>query len=500
MLKYFGSRIAVIILLIIGTQVVYDQFFFEKDLLKHSDVIKLVRDVDPKTDILYIGESSNSSSHSEDFDERKISEFISDFYPNLVVDDITKPAAHARNYHILLNHIPKDNQIQTLIVTLNLRSFGIGWIQSDLETSLNKSMVLLEDGPSLYKRFRLAFKDYDNKTKQERSVIVKRRWKHDELNFPDHFEHNTIRKWDGYLFKTGIHDKNGQRSNAKTQMACHFVKNYAYEIDTLTNPRIEDFNHIIQLAKRNNWNIVFNLLAENTELGHQLVGDNWTYIMNKNRDLLVNYFTRKGVTVIDNMHAVPDHLFTDRDWTTEHYHEEGRQTIARNVANGLKQFHPKNYHPHVYLSQEEIWATKNVYSHNMEKNKRWTGENFTNEKAHSGQKSCKINKNNLYSVTLEIPYNKLNSSFKNSIQYSMNVYADKANPDAYLIIEIHDSKDGNKNLQKKLSDFQLSQNWNSISHTFQIPDIYKDAELIKVFVYNPTETDVFIDDVNIIFE
>lgn len=501
MLKYITYRLAIIIFVIVGTHVIYDRFFFEADLLKHSEVINLVRDINPKTDILYIGESSNSSAHHDDIDQRKISEFISDFYPSLILDDITKPAAHARNYHLLLNQIPPNNQIKTIIVTLNLRSFGIPWIESDLETSLNKSMVLLEDGPSLYKRFRLAFKDYDNKTKKERLLTIKKHWKKDKLQLATPFKYNTVRLWDGHLFKTGILDNNGNRSQEKTQLACHFVKNYGFEIDTLTNPRIHDFNNIIKLAKTNNWNVVFNLLSENTERGHKLVGENWTHLVNKNTSLLVDYFTRKGAIVVNNLNAVPDSLFTDRDWTTEHYHEEGRQTIAKEVALSLKVLHNAHFKEHQYLSYKELMKNTLHYSHKMESTQQfWSAQNFTVEKAFSGNKSCKINKDNLYSATLNVPYALLNNDHKNAIHYSMDIMATDTNYNALLIIEIHDSINGNKSLTEPLTTFNVSNHWKKITHRFEIPHQYQNAETIKVFVYNPSSTNVYIDNVNITFE
>lgn len=500
MMKYYTTRILFLIGFLIATHYIYNHFLFEKDLLRHSEVVNLVREVDKNTEILYIGESSNSSSHSEDIDKRKISEFISDFYPNMVVDDITKPAAHARNYYHLLKQIPESNQIKTLIVTLNLRSFGIGWIESDLETSLNKSMVLLEEGPPLYNRFRLAFKAYNDKTKKERMASVKKHWKKDIIQFPEPFEHNTVRRWDGHLFKTGIRNADGSRNEASTQLACHFVKNYGFNIDTLSNPRIQDFNNIIDLAKENNWNVVFNLLAENTERGSELVGENWTYLMNTNANILVDYFTSRGALVVNNLHEVPDSLYTDRNWTTEHYHEEGRQTIATHVAKSIKHLHSNQFKNHDYLSAEEIFASTNHYQHNMEKVKGWTGEHFTTEKAKSGSKSCKINTNNLYSTTLEIPYNKLGEDYKGIIDYSMQILAANANFNTSLIIEMHHSKQGNKNLVYTLSPEEITNQWTDLSHRFTIPKEYFDSELIKVFVYNPSSTDIYIDDVNIIFE
>ena len=77
---------------------------------------------------------------------------------------------------------------------------------------------------------------------------------------------------------------------------------------------------------------MFNLLAEDVEWAERLAGSDLTDLMHANAALLEEYYTRKGVVVVNNLDAVPDSLFRDRDWTTEHYLQQGRQIIADKVA------------------------------------------------------------------------------------------------------------------------------------------------------------------------
>ena len=158
--KKIGIRILGLAALLVLMNFVYEHRFFEADIQKHSEIIELVRDVQDDARIIYLGESSNITFRSDDTDKRSISEFISDHYPEVNFGHLTKPASHAGIYKVLLNNIPEDSPVETVIITLNLRSFNAQWIYSDLETPFQKSIVLLRNNPPLLNRFMLAFKDH----------------------------------------------------------------------------------------------------------------------------------------------------------------------------------------------------------------------------------------------------------------------------------------------------------------------------------------------------
>ena len=341
--KHIIFRVLLLMGLLVVMNVAYRLLFYEKDLQKYSPIINLVRDVPLDADIIYLGESSNNSFREEDLDKRKISDFISDYYPGLGLHDLTKPAAHAGVFKILLRQMPAESQVRTVIVTMTLRSFNAQWIYSNLETSLQKSLVLLRPYPPLADRFLLSFKAYDIKTDEERTREFKRQWVRDKLHFPYDFPHEDVRKWDRWMAHQGIRDTTGALDQALTELACHYIKAYGFQIDTLENPRIADFDDIVELARERGWHLVFSLMAENAEKAEQLVGKDLLFLMNQNRELLLDYYRAKGVTVVDHLSSVEDAQFTDQTWTTEHYGEKGRKTIARQTAEALRTWYPDQY-------------------------------------------------------------------------------------------------------------------------------------------------------------
>ncbi len=341
--KHIALRILLLMGLLVAMNGGYKYLFYEKDLQEYSPIINLVREVPLDADIIYLGESSNNSFREEDRDKRKISDFISDYYPGLGFYDMTKPAGHSGVFKVMLRQVPEESHLGTVIVTLNLRSFNAQWIYSPLETSLQKSLVLLRPYPPLLDRFLLSFKAYDIKTDEERTKEFKRQWVKDKLHFPYDFPHKDVSQWDRWMAHQGIQDTSGALDQALTELACHYIKAYGFQIDTLKNPRIADFDEIVDLARERGWNLVFNLMAENTEKAGQLVGKDLLFLMEQNRKLLKDYYGAKGVTVVDNLSSVKDEQFTDQTWTTEHYGEKGRKLIAKRTAEALRTWYPDQY-------------------------------------------------------------------------------------------------------------------------------------------------------------
>ncbi len=343
MYKKIAIRILLLMILLIALNYIYKATFYEKDLQEFSSIINKVRDIPGDAKIIYLGESSNTNYREEDLDRRSISSFIEDYFPDLTTYNINKNASHAGIFKVLLQNIPKDSEVETVIVTLNMRSFNAQWIYSDMETPLQKSLVLIRKYPPLLSRALLSFKAFDNKNVSEREKQFKAKWEKDDFSFPYDFPYQNVIEWDEAMAEQGVCDAQGVRNSALTNLACHYIKAYAFQIDTLNHPRIRDFDQIVDLAKKRGWKLVFNLMGENAELAGELAGEDLLYLMEENRKILVNYYEGKGVYVVDNLYSVPDEEFTDRDWTTEHYGEKGRKIIARNVAEELKEWYAEEY-------------------------------------------------------------------------------------------------------------------------------------------------------------
>jgi hypothetical protein len=486
-----------LVFLLLVLNFIYTTFFFEKDLQKYSDVINLVRAVPDDADIIYIGESSNNTFRANDIDKRPISGFVADFFPDLNVYDITKAASHAGIYKTLLSNIPETSKVKTIIVTLNLRSFNAQWIYSKLETSLQKSMILLQDYPPLVRRFLLSFKAYDIKTDKERELQFKQKWQEDILYFPYNFPFNNVVEWNYWIAHTGIKDSLGNFDKTKTELAAHYIKAYAFQIDTVNNPRFEDFDKIIQLAEKRGWNVVFNLLAENTQKAKELVGNDLVFLMEENRKILMDYFSYRNCIVADNFYTVEDEEFVDQHWTTEHYAEKGRKAVAANVADSLKILYPDDYTAVKYFN-----GAQTSFFNDCEKTAIWGQmHTLTDEQSFSGKYASKTGKGEEYGITFEYPFQMIPDSARNKIDIDFKYYAYTRNKEAKLVVQAHG---------KAIEDFWFGVSvnekaedvarWENFHLSFPIPETIKQAELIKIYVFNPSNETLLIDDVKVVFE
>lgn len=318
-LKQLLRPLLIVALLSVFAEGMYRVTFYKGDLAEHSvGLAQLPQEVAASgAEMVYLGESSNHTYSPGDDDTSKISEMVGRFFPDKGMADMTHDGSHGDVYYELLRHLSHtDNQVETVIVTLNMRSFGPCWIYSPLETALQKKLVMLRNRPALVNRAVLTFKAYDVKSDDERYGQMYDYWVEHPLP-----QHPDLYAW----------------CDTMPPMAQDLVKCYYFSIDTLNNPRVHDFDKMAALAREQGWQLVFNLLAENVELCDSLVGSDLTHQMRQNRDILVEYFSRRGVIVVDNLEVIEDVRFRDRDFPTEHYDQTGRMRIARRIAEALNQ-------------------------------------------------------------------------------------------------------------------------------------------------------------------
>jgi len=147
-----------------------------------------------------------------------------------------------------------------------------------------------------------------------------------------HFKVNTIRRWcevPKFLDSAGVQD------NAKRQLADQYIKAYAFQIDD-SNPMVQEFDELLQVAQQKNMRVVFNLIPENVEDAAYYIGDNLVWLMQTNRDFLVERYTNLGATVVDNLELLPSKHFLDRAVIPqEHYDAKGRELVGLQVAQVL---------------------------------------------------------------------------------------------------------------------------------------------------------------------
>ena len=473
-MKKLLTRIGMVLVMLLILNWVYSKWFFEKDLRRHSDIVELSWQViDDSCRIIYLGESSNNHYGDEETNHRKISDFASDYFPTVKMGDLTHSASHAQTYYYMLKHIPASSAVETVVVTMNLRSFGPDWICSRLETALRKKLVLLEDYPPLVNRFLLGFKAYPILSEEEWADSVYWHRRHDPLDFTYPFPYGNNFDWDAAVGWNGVRDQNGNRDEEMTQLTCHYIKSYGFNV-TENNVRVKDFDAIVKLCKERGWNLVFNLLAENVDKANELVGKDLMFLMKRNRDFLLNRYGRlEGVAVIDNLNLVRDVNFIDQNWTTEHYYEEGRRIVADRVAQTLREFYPNDYQNPDSLKLDE--------GHFF----------FAQEK--------RLNAQNLYGSTLVLASDSLRPEWG-----MMNVAFEMKQEDelnkTILAVEKHDAQG-----QSFIDSYPLKSQilntgeWDFATFALPIDSVFREAQQIKIYVFNYAESAVQIRNFDVSF-
>ena len=472
-MKKLLIRIGIVLALLVVLNWVYSKWFFEKDLRKHSDIVELSwQVVEDSCRIIYLGESSNNNYGEEEISHRKISDFTSDYFPKVKMGDLTKEASHAQTFYYMLKHIPASSAVETVVVTMNLRSFGWLWINSRLETPLRKQLVLLEDRPPLLNRFLLAFKDYPIKTEDEWNELVFEHWRNDTFNIPD-FPWRTTVDWDYGMYSYGWYDFNGQRDWDMTALACHYIKTYAFQIND-DNPRVKDFDAIVELCRERGWNLVFNLMAENVDKANEMVGKDLMLLMKNNHDYLLNrYGNLDGVTVVDNFDLVRDVNFIDQDWTTEHYYEEGRRIVAHHLAQTLRDYYPDSYKD---------------------------PETLTRDAGHYFMDATRtLDKQRPYGSTLVLTADSLRPEWS-MVNVAFEVKKRDDLGRLILAVEKHDAQ-GEVHIDsyEAIPQILKTNAWDFATFALPVDSVFRTAQLVKLYVHNFSESPVEVRNFDVSF-
>lgn len=309
---------------------------YEEDIIKcDAELVHKMDSFIKYSEIIYFGESSNFTYSEHDKNKKAISELIfeSNRENHHEVSTINKGAIHPSTYKALISRITDNTAIKLIIVTVNLRSFGINWIESKLESNIDRANILYSNYPPIIKKFFISFKVYDNKNEFERKETIRSHYKNDQFKLLNN-EFKTVREWDAFVFNMGIKDSTGKKDQMLTDVACHFIKNYAFIIDE-ANPRIKDLDAIVSFCKEKKISLLFHLLPENFERANLLCGNDLGFLMKTNVNFLKNRYSGKTI-FIDNSILLPDTCFIDRDWPTEHYNFFGRNFIAKKIREQIK--------------------------------------------------------------------------------------------------------------------------------------------------------------------
>ncbi len=327
LIKKIAPRILLLGLIILISNFIYINTSYQSDLDKDGNILNKFEKAIVDADALYFSASPNGAVYRTDSDKSFISKMIDDQLVHLKVKAVDTGAIHAGVFKNLIRMIPDASPVEYIIVNMNYRSFGAGWIHSKLENSIQKQMVFYNNRPAIINRFLQGLNYYECKTSEERNKMMLDYWASAELPFDP--PQNNVEDWCAV-------EKWGDWTNPKRQLADHYIKNFAFTLDE-NNPRIQDFDEIVEICKEKGLKLFFVILPENLEEAELLVGKDLTDLMIDNKNYLVERYENKGAIMIDNFDLVSDSCFIERNFPSEHYKQTGREKIASSVANVLSQ-------------------------------------------------------------------------------------------------------------------------------------------------------------------
>jgi hypothetical protein len=331
-LKQILPRFFFVVLLFLLCNFFYARYFWPDELKKHAPLVMQVVNRSDSADVLYFGESSNTSFNPfTDTLTQSISQFLQGYLPDRRVHDITHSGYHSGMFLALMELIPETAPVRTIVVTMNLRNCGPAAIHTTLEPYMQKQKVYYSNRMPLLSRLFLSMKYYDNRDSMERERLKFRAWRTEDIRYPGmkHAYPNARAWYDAEKYA----DEQGA-NRRKRILADDYIKAFAFVLNA-ANPRIADFDAMVVLAAQRGWKLVFNLVPENMEYADSLLGEAMTAQIRHNRDFLVQRYHGHGAVVVDNLEVARGAEFTDQFWTTEHVNGRVRQVCARNVAQTI---------------------------------------------------------------------------------------------------------------------------------------------------------------------
>lgn len=327
MIKKIGIRILLLTVIVAVSNFIYVNTTYKTDLKKGSNVLLKFERAVEKSDILFFSASPNAATDQFDTDQRTLAQMMDYMTPTQAIEAVDTGGIHAGVFKNLIEIIPENSKVKTVVVEMNYRSFGYGWIHSTLENAIQKQLIFYNNRPAIVNRFLQGLNYYETISDKDREAIIQQHWKNDSLPFAP--PRNNVTDWCAV-------EKWGDWTHPKRQLADSYIKNFAFILNE-ENIRIKDFDEIVSICQQKNLNLIFVILPENLEEGEKLVDKDLVDLMKSNKDWLVNRYQNKGATVVDCFDSVADSCFLERTFPSEHYNQVGRMIVAKAVVNAINQ-------------------------------------------------------------------------------------------------------------------------------------------------------------------
>jgi len=351
-------------------------------------------------DVVYLGESSNTSFNPwTDTFGYSVSEFLQMYLPQNRVRGVSHDGYHVGLFSQMLGLMPEhwaDSSRKTVVITVNMRSFGPSAMFNGNEASNQQEAIFYSHRMALLNRVFVSLHHYDSRDAREMERAKTQWFRTKDLRLnggagnhygnthgdgrmvskgEEFFYHNTVKWWLRDLQRQ-FAPVSGDADLARVMpMAEAYLKEFAFLLDE-ENPRVQALDAIVEKCKREQVNVVFVLLMPNYDHANRLFGEELTQLMDYNMDFLRKRFAgwekeykqgnfKVGYVDVQRAYAT-DHLasylngksndvgvgtegnpsfdwaggqhYTDQWYPTEHVDAHIRQFIAQKTAEKILAF------------------------------------------------------------------------------------------------------------------------------------------------------------------
>jgi len=355
-LKWFSLRLVIGLFLFFVLNFIYLRTLYTSDLKKYSSVKLQIDSAFQSGDIIYLGESSNTSFNPwTDTLNQSISDFLQLYIPNKKVKAVTHPAYHPGLFLKMLELLPEgDVSDKVIILGVNMRTCGPSAMFSGNEASNQQEAVFYSKRSPLLSRIFMGLHFYDNRGGLEMERLKFQWWRTQDLSAISPYS-SALNWMERVNFKMGLNRldqkvKDSLQLEQINSMMGAYIKEFAFILDE-NNPRLRDLMAIVDCCRNRKVRLVFHILPPNRHHAQILFGNELVRIMDRNHQFLVEQLKSWNSEFIDNYSlieasekvAVPneykDHYsdfsgsrFTDQWYPTEHYNQTIRQRIAESLA------------------------------------------------------------------------------------------------------------------------------------------------------------------------
>jgi hypothetical protein len=347
---------------------------YKKERVKFSPVAGKLDSAFLYGDVVYLGESSNTSFNPwTDTFGYSVSEFLQMYLPQNRVRGVSHDGYHVGLFSQMLGLMPEhwaDSGRKTVVITVNMRSFGPSAMFNGNEASNQQEAIFYTHRMALLNRVFVSLHHYDSRDSREMER-AKTQWfrtkdlRLDNSTYGRHYgithgdlvskgeecyRHNTVKWWLRDLQRQ-FAPVSGDADLARVMpMAEAYLKEFAFLLDE-ENPRVQALDAIVAKCRQEQVNVVFVLLMPNFDHAHRLFGQELTQLMDYNMDFLRKRFAgwekeyKQGdfkVGYVDVPRAYGDWAggqhYTDQWYPTEHVDAHIRQFIAKKTADKILEF------------------------------------------------------------------------------------------------------------------------------------------------------------------